>query len=474
MQLLTISASTPNESPALSRATSNADISKDAHAFTQLDKKPSASKAPRHKPRLGSSHGKSSEKQPEEKSGEPGISLDTDLTHMEGIVAGVRDPQPKRAKRQGSASTAGHSSNSSVKNATSSNSSSRGQGQRRKSSAAQKKQPPMTLPTPSFLTDGQFDPEPLPRSKRPRAQKPTYNTSPRTQDPPQLAPSLSMSPPSPVKDRQRSGSNDRGDSKFPANSKWRINPPPSEYDIPKRMGGKRSGPPSPRQPDHVQLGGIKTTYSQTQSPPITSSASNSTPAGWQAPESWGIVQAPSNHVEEYDSEMSEEDNEGDGYYDENDNHQRRVSNYFDFNPEEANWNGAFGEAATWGSPAFQRSSADQNAGVRPIRLKPLDQNNPSTTDVSEYVDEESRKDSDTGNYSTRSRQESKDSSGQTQHLKPEYAGEHTETGEDIRKASLRRASSAKRQASPSLQRPSTAGSASQQGSRGSAGNVRTL
>ncbi|TIB37909.1 hypothetical protein E3P86_01988 [Wallemia ichthyophaga] len=449
---------TPNDSPALSRAASYADIQKDPH--------PSSSKTPRNKPRLGSSHGKQ-----DERPGEPAISLDTDLTHMEGIVAGVKDPQPnpKREKRQGSASTAGHSSNSSNRNA-SSNSSTRGRSRSRRSSTAHKNQPPMTLPTPSFLIDGQFDLDLLPRSKRPGAQKLSYSTSPRTQDPPQLAPSLSMSPPTPAKEKQRSGSNDRGDSKFPADSKWRINPPPSEFDIPKKMGGKRSGPPSPRQPDHVQLGGIKTAFNQTQPQPVANSADNSSPAGWQAPESWGIVQAPSSK-EEYDSGSSEEDEQGDGYYDDNDdNHQRRVSNYFDFNPEEDNWNGAFGEAATWGSPAFQRSSADQNAGVRPIRLKPLDQNNPSTTDVNEYVDEESRKNSDTGNNGTRSRQQSKDSGGQTNNLTPNHTGEQIEIGEDIRKASLRRASSAKRPTSSSLQRPSTAGSASQQGSKGAAGN----
>lgn len=452
-------AGTSNESPALSRAASKADLTKESQPFATLPVEPSSSK--QRKPQ--SSRGKSTEKRPELTSGDPGFVLDTDLTHMEGILAGHKD-QPKRSKRHGSSSTAGNSSASSVKNTTSSGSSSKAQRNQSRSGA---NQPPMTLPTPAFLT-GQFDLEPLPRSKRPRAQKSAYTTSPRTAEPPQLAPSLSMSPPSPVKGNTGKGSNERGDSKFPANSKWRINPPPSDYDIPKRLGGKRSGPPSPRQPDHVQLGGIKTSTSQTQTPPTVGTDKNVSPSGWQAPESWGIVQESANHNEDYESESSEE-NEGDGYYDDNDIHQRRASNYFDFNPKEDNWNGAFGEAATWGSPAFQRTSADQNSGVRPIKLKPLEHNDPSGTDVNEYVDE-SRKNSDTGHYSTRSRQESNASGGQIQHLTAEQ-GEPSEMGEDIRKASLRRVSSAKRQGSPGMQRPSTAGSASQQGSRGTSGNV---
>lgn len=453
-------AGTSNESPALSRAASKADLTKESQPFATLPDGLSSSKQQR-KPQ--SSQGKSTEKRPEVAPGDPGFVLDTDLTHMEGILAGHKD-QPKRSKRHGSSSTAGNSSASSVKNTTSSGSSSRAQRNGRRSEA---NQPPMTIPTPAFLT-GQFDLEPLPRSKRPRAQKSTYSTSPRTMEPPQLAPSLSMSPPSPVKSNTRKGSSERGDSKFPANSKWRINPPPSDYDIPKRLGGKRSGPPSPRQPDHVQLGGIKTSISQTQSPPTLATDNNVTSSGWQAPESWGIVQEPANHNEEYESETSEE-NEGDGYYDDDDNHQRRVSNYFDFNPKEDNWNGAFGEAATWGSPAFQRTSADQNSGVRPIKLKALEHNDPSSAEVNEYVDE-SRKNSDTGHYSTRSRQESNASGGQIQHLTAEQS-EPAEMGEDIRKASLRRVSSAKRQGSPGMQRPSTAGSASQHGSRGPNGNV---
>ncbi|TIC14478.1 hypothetical protein E3Q14_00827 [Wallemia mellicola] len=438
------SAGTSNESPALSRAASKADLTKESQPFATLPDGLSSSKQQR-KPQ--SSQGKSTEKRPEVAPGDPGFVLDTDLTHMEGILAGHKD-QPKRSKRHGSSSTAGNSSASSVKNTTSSGSSSRAQRNGRRSEA---NQPPMTIPTPAFLT-GQFDLEPLPRSKRPRAQKSTYSTSPRTMEPPQLAPSLSMSPPSPVKSNTRKGSSERGDSKFPANSKWRINPPPSDYDIPKRLGGKRSGPPSPRQPDHVQLGGIKTSISQTQSPPTLATDNNVTSSGWQAPESWGIVQEPANHNEEYESETSEE-NEGDGYYDDDDNHQRRVSNYFDFNPKEDNWNGAFGEAATWGSPAFQRTSADQNSGVRPIKLKALEHNDPSSAEVND----------------TRSRQESNASGGQIQHLTAEQS-EPAEMGEDIRKASLRRVSSAKRQGSPGMQRPSTAGSASQHGSRGPNGN----
>ena len=455
----------PTSTPALSRSPSHDNIHREVQPFTAINPPfvpptPSTSKQTGKQKRLGSSHGKA--QTPDPQPTDIGFDLDTDLTNMEGILADNKDSQPKRSKRQGSASTAGKSSSSSVKE--SSNSSSKTSSNNPRKSFPKSSYPPVLLPPPTFLTDGQFDLDPLPRSKRPRANtsKSSYNTSPRNIEPPTLTGALSMPPPSPNTEKPIKSRflDERGDTKFPANSKWRINPPDNEIQMPRR--GKRSGPPSPKQPDdHIQLGGIRTKSSSANTPQIKPQVQNPSTA-WQAPESWGIVQAPS-HENNYESESTEE--EGDEYYDDDDNYNRRVSNYFDYNSEENNWNGAFGEAANWGASSIQRSSADQNAGITPFKLKPS--LNQSSSDVNE-LKSDSRKNSDSMDPD-RSRQNSNASGQQLYHLVPEQNdNNNNEMGEDIRKASIRRASS--RHGSPAFPRPSTAGSASQQGSRGSTGN----